>query len=175
MWPQAAGSVRKDATDGIGAPQVGLDPRYPSSARHWDDVKARYPGAAGAYAPCVDDYLQATQAIKQVAPLTLRPAWGKQINGAIQQAADLVSAGDKCMGQVQQGPSPTRAPSPNYGPIMTPVLAPLPPQQSVPPWNLAPAGPGMRIPPSSTLSERGSPRRTSAPPGTPRRRSMARV
>jgi hypothetical protein len=95
---QAAGSVRKDATDGIGAPQVGLDPRYPSSAQHWDDVKARYPGAAGAYEPCVDDYLQATQAIKQVAPLTRRPTWdvsGKQINGAIQQAADLVSAGDK--------------------------------------------------------------------------------
>jgi hypothetical protein len=49
-------SVRHDATDGLGAPQIGLDPNYPTSTAAWNTVKSRYPEAAARYQPCVDEY-----------------------------------------------------------------------------------------------------------------------
>jgi hypothetical protein len=69
-------SVRHDATDGLGAPQIGLDPNYPTSTAAWNTVKSRYPEAAARYQPCVDQYTQAITEVKQIAPLTRRPRMG---------------------------------------------------------------------------------------------------
>lgn len=100
-------SVRKDATDGIGAPQIGLDPTYPAAIDHWKEVAAKYPEQAAPYESCVQDYLQASEDIKQISPLTKRPAWdvsGAQINAALQKASQLVAAGDDCQKVAQATP-----------------------------------------------------------------------
>lgn len=104
---QAAISVRHDATDGIGAPQAGLDPQYPESVKVWKKAESEHPDEAKTLEPCVQDYFEATEKIKQIAPLTRRPAWdvsAKQINAALEQAEELVKQGDQCE-LIAQGPS----------------------------------------------------------------------
>jgi hypothetical protein len=110
---RAAISVRHDATDGIGAPQAGLAPEYPESVGVWKKAESEHPDEARTLEPCVQDYFQATEKIKQIAPLTRRPAWdvsAKQINAALEQAEDLVKQGDRCE-LIAQGPSGGSGPS----------------------------------------------------------------
>lgn len=111
---QAAISVRHDATDGIGAPQAGLDPQYPESTGIWKKAESEHPDEAKTLEPCVQDYFAAIEKIKQIAPLTRRPAWdvsAKQINAALEQAEELVKQGDQCE-LIAQAPSGGSGPNP---------------------------------------------------------------
>ncbi len=99
----AALDLRRDAANGTGAPQIGLNPNWArKSYAHWDETKEKYPEAAAQYESCAEKFKEAIETIRPIAPLTKRPVWDQpgtidRINEAIRQAKDLITAGDKCM------------------------------------------------------------------------------
>ena len=108
----AALDLRRDAANGTGAPQIGLNPNWAKkSYTHWDETTEKYPEAAAKYESCAEKFKEAIETIRPVAPLTKRPVWDQpgtidRINEAIRQAKELITAGDKCMNAVNEQSRP---------------------------------------------------------------------
>lgn len=98
----AAQSVRHDAANGTGAPQLGLQPDYPSSLPAWKEAMRKFPREAAPYEPCVRDFIQATEEIKQVAPYMRRPMDPRKVNVGVARANDLIAQGDECMRRIKE-------------------------------------------------------------------------
>ncbi|MEJ0039890.1 MAG: hypothetical protein WDO68_28275 [Gammaproteobacteria bacterium] len=99
----AAWSVRHDAANGTGAPQIGLDPSYPSSVPAWEKIRTQSPRQAQLFQPCVEQFIQATDEIRRVAPGMRRPVNASLVNGGVKRANALIKAGDECMRSAESG------------------------------------------------------------------------
>jgi hypothetical protein len=119
-------SLNKDASDGTGAPQVGLNSSYPTGEKDWTKAKAQYPAEAARFQPCVDKLQQAISLIKQVAPLTRPPISNgslAKINANTSAATQLIAQARDCApkqpmlqasAQIDQ---PNLPPDSSYGPV----------------------------------------------------------
>jgi len=96
----AVRSLRQDASNGTGAPQLAAAPDYPSSMARWNALKIRYPSDAAAYQPCVDPLLQAFRELKQVGPLMSGKNYAAQVNAGVKRAKAFVSQADDCIAKV---------------------------------------------------------------------------
>jgi len=125
-------SLRRDAANGTGAPQLGLDAAYPPSLQGWLDVKRQIPGAAALYDACANLLIQATDEIRRVAPLMRRPITRlKELNDGIARARALVGQGDTCIARVDKGGG-TRLSGGATTIVPRPTPTPLPSTRRVP-------------------------------------------
>ena len=119
-------SLRQDAANGAGGPQLGLDPAYPPSLQQWLDVKRDAAAAAALYQTCADVLIQATNEVRRVAPLMRPPITRlKELNAGLDKTRALLGQGDDCIAKVdaevnarisggvstQGGPTPSPVPN----------------------------------------------------------------
>ncbi len=98
--------LRRDAANGTGAPQIGLEQNW--ARQHiakWDEQRRKHSKWTAPFEPCVEKFKLAIEQIRRIAPLTRRPAWDTsidEINAGLRQAKNLIGVGDRCMQDAQQ-------------------------------------------------------------------------
>ncbi len=99
-------SLRHDAANGTGAPQLGLNPDYPPSLPAWVALKQRDPQSAAPYDPCAALLIQATGEIRRVAPLMRQQGHLAELNAGIKRAKQLIAQADGCLQKAVVTPAP---------------------------------------------------------------------
>ena len=117
-------SLRHDAANGTGAPQLGLDPGYPRSLPAWQAIRQRSPPAVAPLDPCANALIQATDEIIRVAPQMRGHGQDPTgINAGTRRARALIAQADQCMAKADQtnstrlqgGVAASRTPDPSGG------------------------------------------------------------
>lgn len=96
----AVRSLRQDAANGTGAPQLAAGAEYPSSLPKWNALRGKYPADAAAFQPCVDPLLEAFRELKQVGPLMSGKNYAAQVNAGVKRAKALVRQADDCIAKL---------------------------------------------------------------------------